>query len=534
MSSAPNNQSLRPGYIVNIILIIFLALPLLLSLVFVPLLMSNAFHTSGGYGLGQLSLMFVIPLVVGGVAGMAFCTGSRSKPSSPWARYLPVAAPLIIFIGIAVYAYAVSNGNYNSPAWGVFAWANPAYLIVNLLLSLSGYGGLMPVHVLSAAAGFVLGFVLWDFRRRQFSGTAGMRWAAGCLVAAVAGSWLFMGIANKEQIQDGIAKLRYGETGMKTDLAEYDLSQMAPFKKNNGLATLGSKPQLSLTDLNEMPRLDGATALYPVYAAFAETVYEGLAEWDKHKPATESRNNLYVSVDEFPYSIVKCSTTPNAYENLMNKIADIIIVAEPSQSQLEQVRAREDEFVMTPLGSDAFVFFANKKNPAENLTINQIRDIYTGKITNWKEVGGKSVDILPYQRPQDSGSQTAMQNKVMKGLEMMEPTTVTRAGGMGEVISKVASYRNSKNALGYTFMYYASSMVKDNRIKYLAVDGIKPSPETIRDGTYPFAGQFYAVTLKSNTSPQVRKLLDWMTSAEGQTLVEKTGYVPATAPAPKK
>lgn len=530
MSSTPENQSLRPGYIVNVVLIVFLVLPLLLSLVFVPLLMSDVFHAGGEYGLGQLSLAFAIPLAVGAAAGAAFCTSSRSKPSSPWTRYLPVAAPLIILTVIAVYAYAVSNGNYNSSAWGVFAWVNPAYLIVNLLLALIGYGGLMPVHELSAASGFVLGFVCWDIKHRRFSGSTIARWAGGFLIAAAASSWLFIGIANQMQIQDGIAKLRYGEAGMKTDLTEYDLSKMAPFKKNNGLAALDHKPQLSFTDLNEMPRLDGATALYPVYAAFAETVYEGLAEWNRNNAATETRRNLYVSADDFPYSIVMCTTTPNAYENLIRKKADIVIVAEPSQAQLETVRASQDEFVMTPLGSDAFVFFANQNNPVENLSVQQIRDIYTGKITSWREVGGKNLDILPYQRPQDSGSQTTMQKKVMKGLEMIEPDTITRAVGMGEVISKVASYRNSKNALGYTFMYYASSMVKDKRIKYLAVDGIKPSPDTIRDGTYPFTGHFYAVTLKSNTNPQVQRMLDWMTSPEGQELVEKTGYVPVNSP----
>ncbi|MDF2939336.1 MAG: conserved hypothetical rane protein, partial [Paenibacillaceae bacterium] len=373
MVSAPENRRLRPGYIINILLIIFLALPLLLSLIFVPLLLTDVFHAGGEYGLGQLSLVFAIPLLVGGAGGMAFCTGSRGKPSSPWARYLPVAAPLLVLLSIAGNAYAVSNGNYNSSAWGTFAWANPAYLVVSLLLALGGYGGLIPVLVLSATAGFVLGFVLWDLRSRPFSGKVSGRWIAGGLIAVVACSWLLIGMANKSQIQDGAAKLRYGEAGMKTDLGEYDLSKMAPFKKNNGLATLGHKPQISFTELNEMPKLDGATALYPVYAAFAETVYEGLGKWNKENSATETRNNLYVSIDEFPYSIVMCTTTPNAYENLINKKTDIIIVAEPSQAQQELVRTRQDEFVMTPLGSDAFVFFANRKNPVENLSINQIR-----------------------------------------------------------------------------------------------------------------------------------------------------------------
>jgi len=139
---------------------------------------------------------------------------------------------------------------------------------------------------------------------------------------------------------------------------------------------------------------------------------------------------------------------------------DIIFVAEPSKAQIEAIKTQGDEFVLTPIGSEAFVFFTNSKNPVENLSVKLIQAIYYGKITRWSEVGGQWNKILPYQRPENSGSQTTMQNKVMNGLTMLEQTKETYAGGIGEIISQIASYKNAKNALEYTFMYYATEMLK--------------------------------------------------------------------------
>jgi len=119
-----------------------------------------------------------------------------------------------------------------------------------------------------------------------------------------------------------------------------------------------------------------------------------------------------------------------------------------------------------------------------------------------------------------------MQNKVMKDIKMMEPSKEAYAGGMGEIIHRVAGYQNAKNAIGYSFMYYSSTMIKNNQIKYLSVDGVMPTPETVRNKSYPFTVPVYAVTLKSNTNQNVRTLINWILSNEGQSLVEKTGYVP--------
>lgn len=75
---------------------------------------------------------------------------------------------------------------------------------------------------------------------------------------------------------------------------------------------------------------------------------------------------------------------------------------------------------MIGIGRDGFVFVENKENKVDNLTIEQIQNIYTGKIRNWSEVGGEDAEIIAYQREKNSGSQNLMEKMVMKGLEMME------------------------------------------------------------------------------------------------------------------
>lgn len=116
----------------------------------------------------------------------------------------------------------------------------------------------------------------------------------------------------------------------------------------------------------------------------------------------------------------------------------------------------------------------------------------------------------------------------MKDIAILAQTKETYAGGMGEMNSQVASYKNAKNSIGYSFMYYSTEMIRNNQIKYIGIDGVKPTPETVRNKSYPFTVPVYAVTLKSNQKENVTSFLKWGLSEEGQSLVEKTGYVPLT------
>jgi len=270
------------------------------------------------------------------------------------------------------------------------------------------------------------------------------------------------------------------------------------------LAKLDGKSNLTLA--RNLPVLDGATALYPVYASFAQAVY--------------LKNDYYSG------SLVECSTTAGAYDNLLFGKADIIFCAGPSDTQTRQFKANNKNIKLVPIGREAFVFFVNKKNTVDNLTIENIRGIYSGSITNWKKLNGANREIRAFQRTENSGSQTMLQ-KVTGDIIIMKPRMENVSGEMGGIIEQVADYKNFSNAIGYSFLFYTTEMVQNDQIKLLSVEGVFPSKETIRDGTYPFSDSFYAIYNDTeDKNENIEPFIEWMLSAQGQELISKTGYVP--------
>ena len=107
----------------------------------------------------------------------------------------------------------------------------------------------------------------------------------------------------------------------------------------------------------------------------------------------------------------------------------------------------------------------------------------------------------------------------------MKAPSEDMVSGMGGIIREVSQYRNYKNAMGFTFRYYSTEMVKNEKIKLLSIDGVAPTKENIQNGTYPLVSEFYAITAGTENH-NVQKLIDWILSEEGQVMVEKVGYVP--------
>lgn len=95
---------------------------------------------------------------------------------------------------------------------------------------------------------------------------------------------------------------------------------------------------------------------------------------------------------------------------------------------------------------------------------------------------------------------------------------------MGGLVRRVANYQNVTNALGYSFRYYASQMDNNERLRLLAINGVAPTVETIRNGSYPFTVDVYMVTT-DKSSANTQALIDWFLSPQGQKLVEDVGYV---------
>ena len=208
---------------------------------------------------------------------------------------------------------------------------------------------------------------------------------------------------------------------------------------------------------------------------------------------------------------------------LAQKETDIFFGGYPSEEQIDFARENNTEFVYTEIAKEAFVFFVHKDNPVENLTQEQVKKIYSGEITNWKEVGGNDEDIVAFQRNEGSGSQSRLK-RFMADTPIMEAPTEQVNDFMVGIIDKVSDYKNKTNSIGFSFRYYMEGIIKNPNVKILKIDGIEPNIENIREEKYPITGSLYAVTYKDNNNENVQKLLDWILSKEGQEIIEKTGY----------
>jgi phosphate transport system substrate-binding protein len=252
------------------------------------------------------------------------------------------------------------------------------------------------------------------------------------------------------------------------------------------------------------PKVDGSTATAPLAEAF-------------------QANFTGQNIEDVE---VTHSKTHQAYEKLINKELDLILVTEPSEEELQMAKDAGVELEVTKVVNEGFVFFLNKYNPVNSLTLEQIQGIYSGEITNWKEVGGTDQDIIAYQRPTNSGSQTGMLSLVMKDKKIADAPTEIIAGSMYDIIDVVSNYENGANSIGYSYYYYANTMYLSDDIKLLSVNGVEPNNETIGNGEYPILTAYYIVNRKDDISDDAKTLKENMLSARGQKVAEQAGYVP--------
>lgn len=365
--------------------------------------------------------------------------------------------------------------------------------LISIVITMFSIGNFyLPFLIIATAAGCIVFFILtlFNLMKKKPLRISALSYFSLCIVG-------FVSVLLYESYQDSL---------LMVEEHEVNLYAYQPFREDTKAVSLEEESTLKLVD--NLPSLDGATALYPVYAAFARSVYP-------EKDYDPYREDM---------SEVLASKTNYAFNNLINGKVDIIFTAGPSQRQLIQAENRGVELKLTPIGKEAFVFFVNARNPVESLTIEQIQGIYSGKITNWSEVGGNNEPIRAFQRPDDSGSQTALEN-LMGDIPLMEAPSEDVVGGMGGIINQTANYRNHKNAIGYSFRYYSTEMVKEGEIRHLKIEGVFPDKDTIRNGQYPIAAEFYAITAGTE-NPHVEALIEWILSEQGQYIIEETGYVP--------
>ena len=260
----------------------------------------------------------------------------------------------------------------------------------------------------------------------------------------------------------------------------------------------------------EFPGVDGSTACVPLIAQIiADTT---------GTPLTEAQ------------SAVNVSTTAYAWENMGvydSELIRLLIVYEAPDYVKEEIAQAGTQLDQKAIGRDALVFIVNEDNPVQSLTLDQLRDIYAGRTTNWKELGGDDAPIVAFQRGEDSGSQTLFRNLLIGDGDLMAAPTELAPASMGGLVDSIASYNNSANAIGFSVYYYIDQMYSQPGLRLLSVEDVTPSYDTIASQEYPLCNDFYAVVRSSDTAgtPQ-RQVYDWLSTEEGVQCVKKAGYVP--------
>lgn len=170
----------------------------------------------------------------------------------------------------------------------------------------------------------------------------------------------------------------------------------------------------------------------------------------------------------------------------------------------------------TQIAIDGIAVITNKNNEVKDLTLEQVKDIYTGKITNWKEVGGKDAPIVVVSREDGSGTRDGFQENV--GFESEELTKDAQiSDGSGNIKSIV---EGNENSIGYISFGYV-----DDKVNALTIDGVELTVENVKDNKYAIARPFLLVNKEDKISEEGTKFIEFILSEEGQKIVEDKGFI---------
>ncbi|MBO7107179.1 MAG: substrate-binding domain-containing protein [Verrucomicrobia bacterium] len=439
-----------------------------------------------------------------------------------WARrWLPLLVYPLFTLIVAALCMVLSDGFWKRDCWGVYFFINIYAFFIFIMAAFTGTPWLLFLSNLVCFVPYIFSFAFYQRRLKDLKPMPkGMRVALWMVILSCAGAFGYGFYERSQNLIEPVSRHEHGRGGhgfgYEGGWSSVDLSPYYPWSTPNLLAKLDGPSTLTLTNKIVW---DGAEALYPLYAAFAQAVLpesmlkpdDGINKWDyEWKMADKSG--------------VEFHNTIKGFSLLVNQEADIVFNAAPSAAQKEEARRANAELTYTPVALEAFVFFVNKECPIDGLTSQQIRDIYSGKIRNWKELGAPAGRIIAFQRPPNSGSQTTME-RFMGETPLAKPLKEEVVRSMGSIIERVAQYRDVANAIGYSFRYYASTMKGSDSIKFLKVDGVAPTPENIASRRYPMTGEVLAIT-SQHSDPECARLIEWILGPQGQELVRKTGYIP--------
>jgi len=207
---------------------------------------------------------------------------------------------------------------------------------------------------------------------------------------------------------------------------------------------------------------------------------------------------------------------------LINGTTDICNASRPMKpSEKEKLKQRYNTLgVEIKTAKDGLSIYVNESNPIQELSLAQLKNIYTGAITNWQELGGSNQRIILYGRDNSSGTYVYFRDNVLKGNDYS--STMQSLPGTAAIVNAVAK---DKFGIGYGGAAYGKGIREVKIRKDDASPAYAPTEENVKSGNYPISRYLY-MYVKSRPTGALKEYIDWILSPEGQQIVSKVGYYP--------
>ncbi len=207
---------------------------------------------------------------------------------------------------------------------------------------------------------------------------------------------------------------------------------------------------------------------------------------------------------------------------LINGTTDVCNSSRPmKKSEIDKIKAKYNTAgIEIPCALDGITIYVHESNPVKSLTLQQLSDIYQGKVTNWKQVGGPDAKIVLYGRENSSGTYVYFMEEVVKGDFASRTQTLP---GTAAIVNAV---KKDRLGIGYGGAAYSKGVKKLAVAKDATSPAVMPDEKNITDNSYPISRYLYMYTVK-RPEGAVKKFIDWTLSPEGQKLVAELGYFPA-------
>lgn len=244
------------------------------------------------------------------------------------------------------------------------------------------------------------------------------------------------------------------------------------------------------------------------------------------KPLTAELYSFFCESTGYGGASPLCSTTHGAWLNIADKKADIALLAAPTREEQEYLASKNVEVEMKLYGGDGLVFVGGTACGVEDLSLEQLRSIYRGDITNWKELGGADHAIRVLYRDDQSGSQRLFENMLWKGLEVPDFTALgfERLDEMSTIVWEIM---NDPYAIGYSIMTYLNDVYASEDLLCFTLDGYSATPKNVQSGTYTLGTRGYVVIRSDEPeNSAARRLFDFFGTPLSDYLLLSNGITP--------